>query len=96
MSTHVHLSLTPARHGALGTAVVTGAGGGLGRQHALALGARGAKVLVNDLGGTLDAFSERLVFCADKLQIQTQPYAHSGSAPCVAVSLNSYRGIPRC
>ena len=35
-------------------AVVTGAGGGLGRQHALALGARGAKVLVNDLGGTVN------------------------------------------
>ncbi len=35
-------------------AIVTGAGGGLGRQHALALAARGAKVLVNDLGAARD------------------------------------------
>ena len=35
-------------------AIVTGAGGGLGRQHALALGRRGAKVVVNDFGGLRD------------------------------------------
>ena len=35
-------------------AIVTGAGGGLGRQHALELGRRGAKVVVNDLGGSVD------------------------------------------
>ena len=35
-------------------AIVTGAGGGLGRLHALALAARGAKVVVNDLGGARD------------------------------------------
>jgi NAD(P)-dependent dehydrogenase (short-subunit alcohol dehydrogenase family) len=35
-------------------AIITGAGQGLGRQHALELAARGAKVVVNDLGGALD------------------------------------------
>ena len=34
--------------------VVTGAGNGLGRCHALALAERGAKVVVNDLGGARD------------------------------------------
>ena len=35
-------------------AIVTGAGGGLGREHALALAAAGAAVVVNDLGGSRD------------------------------------------
>ncbi|HJT43710.1 MAG TPA: SDR family NAD(P)-dependent oxidoreductase [Rhizomicrobium sp.] len=35
-------------------AIITGAGGGLGRAHALALAMLGAKVVINDLGGTLD------------------------------------------
>lgn len=35
-------------------AIVTGAGGGIGKQHALELARRGAKVVVNDLGGGVD------------------------------------------
>ena len=35
-------------------AIVTGAGAGLGRSHALLMAARGAKVVVNDLGGRMD------------------------------------------
>jgi NAD(P)-dependent dehydrogenase (short-subunit alcohol dehydrogenase family) len=34
-------------------AIVTGAGGGLGRQHALLLASRGARLVVNDLGGSV-------------------------------------------
>ncbi len=36
------------------TVIVTGAGGGLGRAHALEFAKRGAKVVVNDLGGSVD------------------------------------------
>ena len=35
-------------------AIVTGAESGLGRSHALMLASRGAKVVVNDLGGAVD------------------------------------------
>ena len=35
-------------------AVITGAGGGIGREHALAMSKEGAAIVVNDLGGARD------------------------------------------
>ena len=39
-------------------AVITGAGGGLGRAHALALAKRGVKIVVNDLGNARGVVDE--------------------------------------
>jgi NAD(P)-dependent dehydrogenase (short-subunit alcohol dehydrogenase family) len=39
-------------------AIITGAGGGLGREHALLFAQEGAKVVVNDLGGNVDGSGE--------------------------------------
>ncbi|HRI17305.1 MAG TPA: SDR family NAD(P)-dependent oxidoreductase [Burkholderiaceae bacterium] len=49
-------------------AIVTGAGGGLGRLHALALAARGARVVVNDLGGARDGSGASLTAAESVVQ----------------------------
>ncbi len=46
-------------------AIDTGAGGGLGRCHALDLARRGAKVVVNDLGGNVDGSDDGSVSAAE-------------------------------
>ena len=48
-------------------AIVTGAGGGLGRSHALDLASRGAKVVVNELGGSVDGASKGSSSAAEKV-----------------------------
>ena len=44
--------------------IVTGAGRGLGREHALMLAAHGAKVMVNDLGANVDGSGRDESFAA--------------------------------
>jgi NAD(P)-dependent dehydrogenase (short-subunit alcohol dehydrogenase family) len=48
-------------------AVVTGAGGGLGRAYAIFLASRGAKVVVNDLGGSGHGEGRTNTVCATNL-----------------------------
>jgi 3-hydroxy-3-methylglutaryl CoA synthase/NAD(P)-dependent dehydrogenase (short-subunit alcohol dehydrogenase family)/putative sterol carrier protein len=48
-------------------AIVTGAGGGLGRAYALELARRGAKVVVNDLGGARDGSGSGAASAADQV-----------------------------
>src|SRR3989475_4975101 len=48
-------------------AIVTGAGGGLGKTHALLLASRGAKVVVNDLGGARDGTGTGASAMADQV-----------------------------
>ena len=48
-------------------AIVTGAGGGLGKCHALELAKRGAKVVVNDLGGNVDGSDDGSLSAAEKV-----------------------------
>src|SRR5262245_18486387 len=45
-------------------AIVTGAGRGLGRQHAMLLAAHGAKVMVNDVGANVDGTGKDASFAA--------------------------------
>lgn len=71
-------------------AIVTGAGGGLGRQHALALAARGAKVVVNDLGGARDGTGGSQTPAE---QVVAEIRAAGGEALASAASVTDYAAV---
>ena len=71
-------------------AIVTGAGGGLGREHALALAARGARVVVNDLGGARDG-SGGSATAAESVVAEIE--AAGGEAIANAASVTDYAAV---
>ncbi len=72
-------------------AIVTGAGGGLGREHALALARRGAKVVVNDLGGARDG-SGGSSTAAEAVVAEIE--AAGGEAMANAASVTDFAAVP--
>src|SRR5271155_3435723 len=70
--------------------IVTGAGGGLGRAHALDFAKRGAKVVVNDLGGSVDGTGGNLE-AAEKVVSEIK--AAGGTAIANGASVTDDAGV---
>ncbi|MEI9987893.1 MAG: SDR family oxidoreductase [Aliidongia sp.] len=70
-------------------AIVTGAGRGIGREHALMLAAHGAKVVVNDLGGGIDGSGQDLSPAA---QVVAEIRAAGGEAIANGDDVSSWDG----
>ena len=73
-------------------AIVTGAGRGIGREHALSLAAHGAKVVVNDLGGNVDGSGGDL---SPAQQVVEEIKAMGGEAVANGDSVSSWEGAQR-
>ncbi|HEV7351497.1 MAG TPA: SDR family NAD(P)-dependent oxidoreductase [Brevundimonas sp.] len=71
-------------------AIVTGAGGGLGREHALGLARRGAKLVINDLGGARDG-SGGSATAAESVVAEIE--ALGGEAIASAASVTDYAAV---
>jgi NAD(P)-dependent dehydrogenase (short-subunit alcohol dehydrogenase family) len=73
-------------------AIVTGAGRGIGREHALSLAAHGAKVVVNDLGGNVDGSGGDLTPAE---QVVQEIKGMGGEAVANGDSVSSWEGAQR-
>ncbi len=72
--------------------LVTGAGRGIGREHALMLAEHGAKVVVNDVGGAVDGSGSDLTAAE---QVVAEIEAMGGQAVANADSVSSWEGAQR-
>ncbi len=70
-------------------AIVTGAGGGLGRQHALLLAVHGAKVMVNDIGARVDGTGTNAAAAAAVVDTIKQA---GGAAIANAADVSDWKG----
>ena len=73
-------------------AIVTGAGRGIGREHALLLARQGAKVVVNDLGGEVDGTGGSL---SPAQEVVNEIKAMGGEAIANGDSVSSWTGAQR-
>ena len=73
-------------------AIVTGAGRGIGREHALSLARQGAKVVVNDLGGSIDGTGTDL---SPAEQVVEEIKAMGGEAVANADNVADWEGAQR-
>ena len=73
-------------------AIVTGAGRGIGREHALSLASHGAKVVVNDLGGNIDGTGGDL---SPAQQVVEEIKGMGGEAVANGDSVSSWEGAQR-
>jgi NAD(P)-dependent dehydrogenase (short-subunit alcohol dehydrogenase family) len=73
-------------------AIVTGAGRGIGREHALSLARQGAKVVVNDLGGAVDGTGGDV---SPAQQVVDEIIGAGGQAVANGDSVSSWEGAQR-